>query len=160
MDDQTIIARKIPFNSPEFKDALDLRENVLRKPLGLSLADEDITVEEHNIHFAAFLLPSSPGAATTLVGTVQFVPVSATTAKLRQMAVSPDHQGLGIGRKLIQESEQCLQESGLTKVIAHARLNACRFYEKLGYRVVGDVFEEVGIEHMRVEKDLKNVADA
>jgi predicted GNAT family N-acyltransferase len=36
----------------------------------------------------------------------------------------------------------------------HARTTAVGFYEKLGYKRMGDEFEEVTISHYVMEKDL------
>jgi predicted GNAT family N-acyltransferase len=36
----------------------------------------------------------------------------------------------------------------------HARKTVMGFYEKLGYKVVGDEFTEVTIGHYTMEKDL------
>ena len=36
----------------------------------------------------------------------------------------------------------------------HARENVHKFYFKLGYRIEGDLFEEVGIPHYKMVKDI------
>jgi predicted GNAT family N-acyltransferase len=36
----------------------------------------------------------------------------------------------------------------------HARKSAVGFYEKLGYKIVGDEFEEVTIPHFEMQKTL------
>jgi len=35
-----------------------------------------------------------------------------------------------------------------------SRHYAARFYEKLGYTICSDVFQEVGMDHFAMEKDL------
>jgi predicted GNAT family N-acyltransferase len=36
----------------------------------------------------------------------------------------------------------------------HARKNAVGFYEKMGYKVRGEEFQEVSIAHYEMEKEL------
>jgi predicted GNAT family N-acyltransferase len=36
----------------------------------------------------------------------------------------------------------------------HARKSAAAFYEKLGYQIIGDAFEEVTIPHYEMQKNL------
>jgi predicted GNAT family N-acyltransferase len=45
-------------------------------------------------------------------------------------------------------------EMGKEKMILHARDSALDFYLSLGYSIVGDQFEEVGIPHHRMEKSF------
>ena len=76
------------------------------------------------------------------------------TARLRQMAVINDLQGKGIGKALMQFAENLARDRGFRKLTMHARKNAIGFYEKLGYRCVGDEFVEITIPHYIMEKDL------
>jgi predicted GNAT family N-acyltransferase len=73
-------------------------------------------------------------------------------AKMRQVAVSPDRQGSGLGRELVLESEAWARRNGFAEIRLHARLNAVPFYERLGYHVEGDEFLEVGIPHFLMRK--------
>jgi len=55
------------------------------------------------------------------------------------LAVDPDHQGRGIGLKLIDAAETFGREAGCTVMqirILHLRTELPPFYEKLGYTVV------------------------
>jgi predicted GNAT family N-acyltransferase len=49
-------------------------------------------------------------------------------------------------------SEAKAIEMGKQKMVLHARDSAIDFYLLLGYKIVGDPFEEVGIPHHRMEK--------
>jgi predicted GNAT family N-acyltransferase len=46
-------------------------------------------------------------------------------------------------------------ESGFTSVYLHAQAVAAGFYERLGFRAVGPVFDEVGIPHVRMSLGIK-----
>ena len=52
----------------------------------------------------------------------------------------------------IGENRLTLVSAGVTFFVLHARQNAAGFYEKSGYRAVGDLFTEVGRPHLRMER--------
>ena len=96
-----------------------------------------------------------------LVGCVVVVPPGAgrrggSDAGLRQMAVAERFQRQGHGRRLIAEVESLLAARGFTRLVLHARKHVAPFYEKLGYRVVGEEFIEVTIPHVKMEKTLSS----
>ncbi len=91
-------------------------------------------------------------ASGGLVACVVAVPLSPTDARIRQMAVVASHQGLGVGRTLMAKLEEHLRARGFRRFVLDARTTAAGFYEKLGYRVVGDEFVAVTIPHVRMEK--------
>ena len=141
--------RQIDFGSDDYRKTCQLRNEVLRVPLGLSLLDEDLAGETDMLHFGLF---DDDG---TLLACVIAAPISARVAKLRQMAVSPDHQGKGLGRFVIQELEQRLVSRGFRELVLHARAAAQGFYERLGYAAAGAGFIEVGIPHVEMRKALE-----
>jgi ribosomal protein S18 acetylase RimI-like enzyme len=70
------------------------------------------------------------------------------------MAVTSGLQGKGIGRVLLVFAENIARDKGFKKITMNARKNALGFYEKLGYKVVGDEFLEVTLPHFTMEKEL------
>jgi ribosomal protein S18 acetylase RimI-like enzyme len=138
--------REIAFGTPEYGQECLLRDEVPRRPLGLSLGGEDLANEERQLHFGLF----APGEG--LVACVVAVPLSRTEAKIRQMAVSPRHQGRGLGRRLMEEVEKAIRERGFRGLELNARTSAAGFYEKLGYTVVGAEFLHVTVPHVRMVK--------
>lgn len=143
-----MIFREISFGSDDFRKEFELRNNVLRMPLGLSLYDEDISKENQQMHFGLF------DESGNLLACVAAVNCSSTEAKVRQMAVDSKAQGKGCGRKLILCVEDHLSHLGFNHFVLHARMSAVGFYEKLGYVRVGQEFVEVGLPHIKMEKYL------
>ncbi len=133
--------------SKEYKQMVDLRYQLLRKPLGLSFMEEDLEHEKNNIHIGCF-------DDDRIEGCCMLVPLNNTTVQLRQMAVISGLQGKGIGRVLMQFAENISRDRGYKKIIMHARKTAMGFYEKLGYRKSGEEFAEVTIPHYLMEKKL------
>ena len=140
--------REIPYGTEDYERERRLREEVLRSPLGLSLRDEDVAGEEDQWHFGLF----DPGGE--LLACVLAVPLVPTEARIRQMAVSPAHQGNGLGRRLLREVEGRLRARGFRRLELSARTSATGFYEKLGYGAVGGEYVSQTIPHVRMVKDL------
>ncbi len=143
----SLTVRIVPPGGADHDAAIALRRAVLRQPLGLDFTAEQLAAETADTHFAAF----DDGA---LVGAVVMTPYNATTVKLRQMAVSPDAQGRGVGAALIQAFEDHARQNGMTAITLAARVSAQGFYTATGYTAEGDVFEEVTIPHIRMTKVL------
>lgn len=145
---------EIAFDSDDFQLAWQLRERVLRAPLGLTLEAHERAVEKEHFHFGLFNEDDGVNGSGRLLACVSAVPQSQTHAKIRQMAVDPDKQGKGAGRQLMSRMEQALHKRGFRHVHMHARLSARGFYKKLGYTVVGAEFDEVTVPHIKMQKNL------
>ena len=74
--------------------------------------------------------------------------------RMRQVAVETDLQGAGIGRILVERSEEIARREGAKEMRLHARDTAIPFYEKLGYDAIGDLFAEIDIPHLLMRKRL------
>jgi N-acetylglutamate synthase-like GNAT family acetyltransferase len=143
-----IVIRQVNINEPEYQQVYDLREEMLRKPIGLSLKDEDLSGDVLDTILAAELNGG-------IIGCVMLHPTNDTRAvKLRQMAVYDEWQGKGIGRLLVEASERLMRQQDVHKIILHARVPATGFYEKLGYIITSAEFTEVGIPHVVMEKSI------
>jgi predicted GNAT family N-acyltransferase len=140
--------KKIEVNTPAYLNVLQLRDLVLRKPLGRNLFDEDLSGEKEEIIYAIV------DQDEQVLASVQFKPLNDNRVKLRQMAVDPHYHKKGIGRKLVTYAENQLKKTGYKQIEMHARKTAVGFYSKLGYKITGNEFTEVGIPHVRMFKNL------
>lgn len=138
----------ISFGTPEYDEALQLRNDILRKPLGLSFNPEDIATEYQSITLGYYNNDS------LLLGCLMLTPIDDHIIQMRQVAVSLQHQKKGIGQALVDMSERVAFEKGFTEMMLHARLEAVPFYKKQDYAVSSDKFYEVGIEHYEMKKKL------
>lgn len=125
-----------------------LRDTVLRRPLGLSLRNEDLSGEAQEVTLYA------TDEEKNVAGCLMLRKLSSDELKLRQMAVAPAFQGKGVGRRLVQSAEAFAAEHGYQSISLHARLHALPFYEKAGYEAAGEVFTEVGIPHRLMRKTI------
>ncbi len=133
--------------SHEYRQMVKLREDMLRKPLGLGFTPQELEEEKNNMLIAAF-------EEEDILGCCMLVEENSQTARLRQMAVLNDLQGKGIGRALMSFAENIARDRGYKILSMHARKNAIGFYEKMGYTVSGNEFTEVTIPHYVMEKKL------
>jgi ribosomal protein S18 acetylase RimI-like enzyme len=130
-----------------YASELDLRFRVLREPLGHGRKDVPFPFEEQCLHLVAV-------DGGRVVGCVLFTADEEHSGRLFQMAISPQLQGQGLGTRLVQKLELELRKRKVERLHLHARDSATAFYERLGYRCVGDPFTEVGIRHRNMEKEL------
>ena len=126
---------------------VNLRNEILRKPLGLVFTEEELEQEKDDILMGAF-------EDDRLLGCCLLSPMDALTIRLRQMAVPNGMQGKGVGRALMIFAENIARDLGYKKLCMHARKTAIGFYEKLGYSISGEEFMEVTIPHFTMEKAL------
>jgi ribosomal protein S18 acetylase RimI-like enzyme len=137
----------IDHGSKEYQQMVQLRNDILRRPLGLMFTPEELEKEKHEILIGAF-------EEEKMLGCCMLVQEELNSVRLRQMAVLNSLQGKGIGRALMQFAENIARDRGYRKITMHARKSAIGFYEKLGYRVSGQEFVEVTIPHFLMEKLL------
>jgi len=137
----------INYRSGLYPKILQLRDRILRKPIGLNLLDEDLS-DERNQYLIAGTDLGEPIACLMLKI------IDKDTVKFRQMAVDLNYQGRGIGALLLRYAENFCLLNEYTQIELHARCRAEDFYRKAGYLAEGPVFEEVGIPHVRMTKVL------
>lgn len=135
-----------------YNAAKELRNAVLRHPLGLVLTPQELALDSEREHLVATLNGK-------VVGTVSLYMEEPTVLRIKQMAVDPTQQGLGIGAKLMQAAEARGRELGAQSIMLHARCTAQAFYDKQDYFVEGKEFAEQGIPHViMVKRMLKSLA--
>lgn len=74
--------------------------------------------------------------------------------RIGRMAVDPTERGHGVGTALLRALEHAAADAGASLVTLHAQCHARRFYDRAGYRQVGEPFTEAGIEHVEMRKSL------
>lgn len=73
--------------------------------------------------------------------------------KLERFAVLGEYRSNGIGEKMTKFILNNLNKSQL--IYLYAQESAINFYEKLGFKSVGNLFEEVGIKHQKMIYNLE-----
>ena len=75
--------------------------------------------------------------------------------KVGRVAVIASRRRGGVGTAVMERLHEIAREQHLPKVWCHAQLTAVPFYERLGYVSSGPIFVEAGIDHVRMERDLR-----
>ncbi len=148
MDEDQVIC-EVAHGSPEYWATVDLRDTILRKPLGLTFSADELEAEATSHHIACY-------RGDELVGCLVLRPLEGGDIRMRQVAVVPDLQGRGVGTALVEFAEAFACKMGYRRMILHARDTAVPFYERLGYSKVGEQFKEVTIPHWAMEKPLQD----
>ena len=139
---------EISYNTKHYKEACRLRDDILRKPLGMSLYDQNLEEEKDHIHIIG------KSSNDEVLAYLQFRLLDDNTAKMQQVAVRKKNQANGIGRRLVNHSEQFIKNIGVKFIVLHAREPVIGFYEKLGYQKIGEKFLEVTIPHYKMKKPI------
>jgi predicted GNAT family N-acyltransferase len=144
--DRTVDVFRIS-SEAELSAALDIRREVFIDeqgvPEGLELDGRD----EEATHFLA-RRNGEP------VGTARLRDHGDGVAKVERVAVREPYRGEGWGERLMATVESRAREAGYERVRLAAQVPVVGFYERLGYEVVGETFEDAGIPHRSMVKSL------
>jgi predicted GNAT family N-acyltransferase len=91
--------------------------------------------------------------AGRVVATGRLLP-RGSTAGIGRMATDPSARGRGHGAAVLAELHRQAVLRGVAEVELHAQVSARGFYERAGYAVVGDEYEEAGIRHVTMIRRL------
>jgi predicted GNAT family N-acyltransferase len=80
--------------------------------------------------------------------------VDGERAAIGRMATDPAVRGRGHGAAVLAELHRQAVLRGVREVELHAQVRARRFYERAGYTAVGDEYEEAGIRHVTMVREL------
>lgn len=144
---EEIQIREINYHSEEYCKELELRDEILRKPLGMSLYDENLEGEKDDSHIGAFI-------NNYIVGVLILSRLNANEVKMRQVAVVEAWRAKKIGSELVKYAEEYSKRKGYTTMLLNSRKTAVVFYEKLGYEKISEEFLEINIPHFKMCKSL------
>lgn len=142
-----IVMKKIKYGSSEYDDTVHLRNEVFRKPWGLDIKDDDLSVDKDMEIYGAFL-------DNKLIGTVFLTEHETNVCRVRNVAIYDEYQGMGLGRYLMDFIEDIARDKGYKKCYLMGRVTVEKFYEKLGYNTMGSPYNYRTIPHVDMIKDL------
>ena len=125
-------------------------------PADLELDELDGTAD----HFVAYddgIAGRAVGAGRLVVEPAGFAdadPVLGPVAHLGRLAVRPEARGTALGVALVAAIEARAAERGLRVIALSAQTHALGFYERLGYAAHGPVFDDAGLPHRWMTKQL------
>jgi ElaA protein len=124
-----------------------LRRVVFIEEQGVSEADEVDGLDGSAIHLLAFDGEEPVGTARLLV--------KGAVGKIGRVCVLPVARGTGLGAALIRSALDVLRDQpGVTEAYLGSQSHATGFYEKLGFVVEGEEFDDAGIPHRHMRRAL------
>lgn len=89
-----------------------------------------------------------------VIGSARVQFLADSRAKLERMAVLNRYRRKGIGREMLLFLDAVWEDRQVQQVVIHAQLAVVPFYESCGFDPVGVPFEEAGIKHIKMRKQL------
>lgn len=133
----------------------EVRHTVLRPHQSIDDCIYDTDKKEGSFHIGAF----NNGKLISIVSfCVENNPDfnSEKQYRLRAMATLPEFRKLGAGRKIVSYAENIIKSQGYDILWCKGRTTVQEYYEKLGFKPYGDVFDYPPIgPHIVMYKTLK-----
>lgn len=140
--------RRIP-GSGTLEDAFAVRRDVFIDGQDVAEEIEMDGRDEDAIHFVII-----DTEVDTAVGTARLRTPNGEYAKPERVAVRKAYRSEGLGRRLMGLVESEARSQGCQRTVLHAQKRVLEFYLGLGYEVTSEAFEEAGIVHVEMEKQL------
>lgn len=90
-ESENVKIKKIVYGSPEYKQSLNFRNEIFRKPQGMDIKDDDLEYEKEAEMYGAWL-------GAKLIATVFLQDQKNGTARIRAMAVESGYRNSGLGK--------------------------------------------------------------
>jgi predicted GNAT family N-acyltransferase len=139
-----MVVKQILYNSNDYWKIVQIREIVLRIPLGLRFSLPEIQNESEELILGIQI-------KNQWIGSCQYQILN-NEAKMRQVAILDTYKRNGYGKELVIQSMEILKQKGIQKIYCHARTSAVPFYENLGFQTISEQFLEVNIPHFKMQK--------
>lgn len=140
---------RAPSTDEEWHKYFDLRWRILRAPWNQPQEQPDAG-EEGCIHRICCT------ADGRIVAAGRLHRIDAHNGQIRYMAVEKDCERKGYGTSILASLEQAALETGIDKILLHARESAVTFYENRGYHVIKMSHILFGqIQHYLMNKQLE-----
>ena len=124
-----------------------IRIEVFVKEQAVSIEEEWDGLDDDALHLLAVSQTGEP------VGTNRML-IHEKTGHIGRMAVMKTWRGQGVGLALMKTMVDIARAQGLRDLFLNAQTYAIPFYEKVGFKAVGDEFDEAGMPHYRMERVL------
>lgn len=129
--------------------ALYVRMNVFVLERTIAMEDEfDDNDESDRVYVVAYTDDNQP------VATGRFQTIDDTTMRPARIATLKDYRGQHLGAQIIKALEEYGLARGYTKSVIHSEMTAKGFYERQGYQVSSEPYEEDGVPAITLTKTL------
>lgn len=125
----------------ELQQVFDIRKKVFIEGQNVPIEIEMDNYDETSEHFIAYLKNEPIGCAR--VRQNDYI-------KLERIAIIKEHRNNGYGSKLTEYLIDYCKQKNLQEILIHSQLYVVDFYKKFGFKRVGEIFDEAGIEHIKM----------
>ncbi len=130
------------------RGAFALRELVFCEEQGVPREEELDEHDERALHVVALEEP-----AGGVVGTLRLL-LEPGDARIGRVAVAREWRRRGVALRMLQLALDAALEQGSLRVRLAAQLDAVALYEKAGFAIESETFEEAGIAHVWMAQRL------
>ncbi|WP_228410556.1 tRNA adenosine(34) deaminase TadA [Erysipelothrix piscisicarius] len=134
-----------------FKRYLDVRKKVFVDEQNIDPSEEydelDILDHQQVSHVVAM-------QQNHVIGTMRLY-CSDRTMKIGRLAVLKPYRNKKIASKLVRYAIIQAENNGIDKIELNAQLSAMNIYKRQGFEITGEIYEEVGISHIKMIKHIK-----
>ncbi|MDO5647612.1 GNAT family N-acetyltransferase [Paracoccus sp. (in: a-proteobacteria)] len=123
-----------------------LRRAVFINEQNVPEAEEMDDLDDQAIHLLAWQDGQAVGTARLLF--------DGDLGKIGRVCVLASARGTGLGAALIRASMEVLRARGMTRAKLGAQTHAIGFYQGLGFAAYGPVYDDAGIPHRDMIRDL------
>ena len=125
-----------------------LRRDVFVDELGIDHGLEQDAADDHAVHA---LVCNRMGQT---LATGRLVQEGPTLARIARVAVIRTMRATGFGQVVMHALMQVAAERGDTRVVLQSQSSAEGFYNRLGFTPIGEVYEQAGIPHLDLGRNL------
>jgi len=138
---------KLVTGDVKLPEAFKVRRQVFVQEQGIS---EDLTFDEHDREALHMVVKDG----RRVIGSARIRFLGDNQAKLERMAILKRYRRKGVGREMLLFLDTVLKDKQVQQVIIHAQLEVVPFYKSCGFHEEGLPFEEAGIQHIKMRKQL------
>jgi len=133
---------RLNFKDNDFIKIKNIRKIVFTDELGISESELFDESDEFCDHFIIF-------NGKNIVGSVRFVS-SGKSVKLERMGILQEYRAKNYGRDCIVQLKEFYNALGYTQIFLDSIYSVRNFYKKCGFLEEGEIFQRVGIDHIRM----------
>ena|SRR5436190_13665587 len=128
--------------------ALTLREQVFCDEQGVPRELEVDGLDDRAMHLLAL-----PADSARTIGTLRLL-VDGVEAKVGRVAVAPCWRSRGVASRMLSAALEEAEQRGCRRASLAAQLRATGVYERAGFRIASEPFEQAGITHVLMRRSL------
>ncbi len=131
----------------DYAPCVALRRAVFIDEQGISEAEEMDDLDASAIHMLAVVDGKPAGTARLLIQN--------DIGKIGRICVLAEHRGTGLGARIVEAAMDHLRTlPNVTRAKLGSQDHAIGFYEKLGFKGYGPFYDDAGIPHQDMIRDL------